>query len=325
MNDMFRWTLVAGLTLNFACSGGDGDEPVAEICDNNTDDDEDGDADCDDQDCSAEPACEEVPEDCDNGRDDDGDGDEDCDDSECRSEPECEEIEFFEPYAITIEGQFGYNGSEVVPGVGSDDAPIAISIVITIGDEALWTTGTGDECVYVLTPDSDILSLPLETWTVDGVTQSGFILPSADATLDTNCNDLNFDPEIWGPNFDDLVVAFDWGVAIGEASTSVKKAIADAVTSGDLTEEDVPNFLGAGMYFQLIGGTEDQGGLSPNHYGFGYEVDDGMKLLVNDADENINHVYDNVVTETGVPPVGFYVTASLGGFYATIFEYALEG
>jgi hypothetical protein len=319
MNDMFRWTLVAGLTLNFGCAGGEDTEVVGEICDNNTDDDGDGDADCDDQDCSADSACESVDEDCDNGRDDDGDGDEDCDDSECRNDAACEEIEYFEPFALTIEGQFGFDGTNVVAGIDADDEAIAISIVITLGDEDLWMTGTGNECVYVLALPGTA-TLPLETWTVDGTTQSGFILPSAEATLDTNCDDLDFDPEIWGTNFDELVLAFNWGVAIGDTTASVNKAIADAVKSGDLTEEDVPNFLGAGMFFELIGGTEEESAMNPAHYGFGYAVDEAMKLEVNDADENIPLVFDDVVTETGVPPRGFYVTASLGGFYATIFE-----
>ncbi|MAM47081.1 MAG: hypothetical protein CMJ91_10510, partial [Planctomycetes bacterium] len=52
---------------------------VAEICDNNRDDDLDGQVDCDDSDCARHNACQvEI---CGNGEDDDGDGAADCDDS----------------------------------------------------------------------------------------------------------------------------------------------------------------------------------------------------------------------------------------------------
>jgi hypothetical protein len=59
-----------------------------EICDNTTDDDLDGDTDCDDADCATDPAC--VPDEiCDNSTDDDLDGDTDCDDSDCAAYPAC--------------------------------------------------------------------------------------------------------------------------------------------------------------------------------------------------------------------------------------------
>jgi hypothetical protein len=63
--------------------------PPAEDCDNGTDDDGDGDVDCDDADCANDPACAPPAEDCDNGTDDDGDGDVDCDDADCANDPAC--------------------------------------------------------------------------------------------------------------------------------------------------------------------------------------------------------------------------------------------
>ena len=57
-------------------------------CSNGTDDDEDGLTDCDDPDCSDDPAC---PENCTNGVDDDADGDSDCDDTECAGIEPCVE------------------------------------------------------------------------------------------------------------------------------------------------------------------------------------------------------------------------------------------
>ncbi len=61
-----------------------------EDCDNDADDDGDGDADCADADCADAPACgTPSDEDCDNEVDDDGDGDVDCDDSDCAGQPGC--------------------------------------------------------------------------------------------------------------------------------------------------------------------------------------------------------------------------------------------
>ncbi len=62
---------------------------VAEICDNQQDDDGDGAVDCDDSDCAEDPACAPATEICDNQQDDDGDGAVDCDDSDCAEDPAC--------------------------------------------------------------------------------------------------------------------------------------------------------------------------------------------------------------------------------------------
>ena len=63
---------------------------VAEICDNNRDDDLDGQVDCDDSDCARHNACQvEI---CGNGEDDDGDGAADCDDSDCEAEEACQVV-----------------------------------------------------------------------------------------------------------------------------------------------------------------------------------------------------------------------------------------
>lgn len=57
-----------------------------EICDNDTDDNGDGNADCTDIQCSLEPACQEV---CDNTTDDNGNGDIDCADAQCIEDAGC--------------------------------------------------------------------------------------------------------------------------------------------------------------------------------------------------------------------------------------------
>ena len=65
--------------------------PVADEvdCFDGVDEDLDGDFDCADSDCAAEPACTEV---CDDGVDNDLDGDVDCGDDDCELDPACAEI-----------------------------------------------------------------------------------------------------------------------------------------------------------------------------------------------------------------------------------------
>jgi len=60
-----------------------------EDCQNSIDDDGDGHADCDDQDCWNLPACRGQFEDCLNGIDDDENGLTDCEDPACAGDPSC--------------------------------------------------------------------------------------------------------------------------------------------------------------------------------------------------------------------------------------------
>ncbi len=62
-----------------------------EDCTNGTDDDTDGNIDCNDADCAADPACTGTSEtQCTNSVDDDNDGNIDCDDSDCAADPACQ-------------------------------------------------------------------------------------------------------------------------------------------------------------------------------------------------------------------------------------------
>ncbi len=64
---------------------------TAENCTNGIDDDGDNAVDCNDLDCSSDPACGGSPENCTNGIDDDQDGLIDCDDQvDCSSDPSCQ-------------------------------------------------------------------------------------------------------------------------------------------------------------------------------------------------------------------------------------------
>jgi hypothetical protein len=71
-------------SLELLCPSGGGD---GENCFNGIDDDGDGDVDCDDSDCGADPYC--LDEECGNNLDDDGDGYVDCDDTECWGDASC--------------------------------------------------------------------------------------------------------------------------------------------------------------------------------------------------------------------------------------------
>ena len=69
------------------CSGEDGGGGC-EICDDGIDNDGDTYIDCNDFDCSGDPACpEEI---CDDGIDNDGEAYIDCDDDRKREEPACD-------------------------------------------------------------------------------------------------------------------------------------------------------------------------------------------------------------------------------------------
>jgi len=78
------WDTASPFTLQVTCQG------AVEDCDNGTDDDGDGQADCADPDCVSDPACQTAAEICANGLDDDGDGQTDCADADCADDPDCQ-------------------------------------------------------------------------------------------------------------------------------------------------------------------------------------------------------------------------------------------
>ncbi len=90
------YSAYTGVNLTVEAAGG-GDPPPPpdpEVCDDGADNDGDGDIDCADSDCAADPVCAPPPPDpevCDDGADNDGDGDIDCDDSDCTGDAACEE------------------------------------------------------------------------------------------------------------------------------------------------------------------------------------------------------------------------------------------
>ncbi|HHO54501.1 MAG TPA: hypothetical protein ENK18_27425 [Deltaproteobacteria bacterium] len=82
------YTTYSGATLTVSAAGAT--PPTPEVCDDGLDNDGDGDIDCVDADCAADPACAvPTPEVCDDGLDNDGDGDIDCVDTDCAADPVC--------------------------------------------------------------------------------------------------------------------------------------------------------------------------------------------------------------------------------------------
>ena len=78
--------------FNCASLSYDDGDCLSENCTNGSDDDNDGDVDCDDSECSNHSSCTTPSSEtnCTNGIDDDSDGDTDCDDSDCSNHSSCQ-------------------------------------------------------------------------------------------------------------------------------------------------------------------------------------------------------------------------------------------
>ena len=109
---------VGQMELTFSPGGG---TPV-ENCSNGADDDGDGAVDCDDTDCTSDPACTGGPvEDCTNGVDDDGDGAVDCLDTDCVGAPGCSSVAG-DDCTSAIDANDGLNPVDTLLATTSTDA-----------------------------------------------------------------------------------------------------------------------------------------------------------------------------------------------------------
>lgn len=167
----------------------DTDDPVLEVCDNGTDDDDDGAIDCDDTDCAKDPACVELDvEDCTDGIDNDADATIDCDDSDCAKDDACTA-----PVTeIDCENGLDDDGDSLID---CDDDDCA-------GDLACESPATEIECVDGLDNDGDKLvdcddidcaadpaciPEPVETLCADGIDDD------SDGLTDCDDSDCDFD------------------------------------------------------------------------------------------------------------------------------------
>lgn len=113
-------------------------------CADGRDDDGDGATDCDDSDCSTDPACSTpAREDCANGVDDDGDGAADCDDSDCAAAPACGEVSGHATVRVIIG-----------PATGIASIDVTIDHPLDVRQTAFRTADPG-RCLQVLVPPVD--------------------------------------------------------------------------------------------------------------------------------------------------------------------------
>ncbi len=91
INYFFQYQLLPRTAADFVVATNDSDceQASSEICDDDIDNDADGHTDCDDWDCSDDPACSETI--CDDGEDNDNDGLTDCQDDDCHGGGNCVE------------------------------------------------------------------------------------------------------------------------------------------------------------------------------------------------------------------------------------------
>ncbi|MGC4116555.1 MAG: PPC domain-containing protein [Myxococcales bacterium] len=150
----------------------------AEICDNTTDDDNDGNADCKDSDCQAETVCIEVN--CNDTLDNDADGMTDCADDQCALDSHCmvglTEVEPNDTFATANDFVDPFVGT--INPVGDEDW---IKIVVAVGGKvSIEVTDRGTDACANGDLDSN-----LEVYDSTG----------------TNMLDENDDIDMWGGNF----------------------------------------------------------------------------------------------------------------------------
>jgi hypothetical protein len=124
-----------------------------EVCDNSVDDDADGSADCDDDECFGVGPCGAEELNCSDAGDNDDDGDTDCDDTDCADDPMCGPYmavyEFF-AYDETMDLQG--NAAVFTPDAGDPNG--YLWTVSTITDFTV-SPGTGTESREIDLADDD--------------------------------------------------------------------------------------------------------------------------------------------------------------------------
>jgi hypothetical protein len=149
-------------------------------CGDGVDDDGDGDTDCEDTDCLANPACPEL--DCENGVDDDADGQTDCNDPDCFGIPTCI------PETNCVDG-IDNDGDTVTDCEDPDCALATVCQPETACADGLDNDGDGDaDCA-----DQDCAGLPICNTTGPEICGNGL---DDDGDGDEDCfdNDCAGDP-----------------------------------------------------------------------------------------------------------------------------------
>jgi|GEM_PF-1972505 len=226
----------SSFTLSVTCT------PLTEQdCSDGIDDDQDGQADCDDIDCLGSAACPEtvctdgidndadgfidcndvdcfgtitcIPEFlCDNGLDDDSDGDVDCDDSDCASDPNC-----VQPVSETVCNDGVDNDGDGLTDCADLDCAADINCAAEICDDGFDNDGDGDEDCF----DTDCVGFP--GCNVETLCANGFD-DDADGLADCNDSDCFGEPgcpTILFSSVDDDPNDFS-NVALGQNASSVQ-------------------------------------------------------------------------------------------------------
>jgi hypothetical protein len=187
-------------------------------CTDGADNDLDGDTDCADSDCDANPSCVETI--CDDGIDDDLDGDTDCDDSDCAGLADCPEAEICddsidndEDDAVDCADDDCFAAPNCVPA--GDDSLLPDTGQLTCRDEA------GNDLLAADCIDENDPCFGQDASYDTGCSPLDRFLSNGDGTVTDTCTDLvwqQFDdetPRMWCDALDycetlDLGGATDW-------------------------------------------------------------------------------------------------------------------
>ena len=206
------------------CSSSCEVETAPEDCAATGDEDGDGNADCADSDCAAEPACAATPEDCAATGDEDGDGSADCADSDCAAAPAC---------AATPEDCAAVGDED-----GDGDADCADSDCATVdGCFEVCDDGVdnnGDDTVDCLDPTCAD-AVVCESFCGDGVVDAGEGCDdgAANSDIDADACRNNCQPAFCGDGVFDAGEACDSGAANSDTEADACRTSCALAACGD--------------------------------------------------------------------------------------------
>lgn len=249
--------------------------------------------------------------DCDDGDDEDQDGAEDCEDSDCADSEDC----LFVPSFIAASGAFAYdatNDKVVSAIVGGQAAPPFIQIFIANADYE--TTGDDSDACTINLTYTGTADLALETWDNDDGSYAGFIMPEGEYDVETDCENL-------APDFgtaEDLASS-GWGVGLGPEAADLD--LSEVLDQSGVPESEWVYYAGGGFYWGMEG-------VPTEFSNFGYttaiQIDADGNLLNGDgeiastSDLQANDLAlieaADFVTDSGLPPTGYYSVGFLGGW-----------
>lgn len=205
--------------------------------------------------------------------------------------------EYFEPDFAGFAGFFAYDaatnqarGYQLPDGTA---APIVFVIDLSYGGA---TADNDDYCSFIWTTET---AVDLGSWVTaaDAVTDQsvyfGFTMP-ADATVQTDCGDWDFDPNVWGTNEELIatITGWEWGMGISNLPTATAADLEEAVIGGSDQANWDDNWddkvIGAGFHWGAI---NEDGGYLNWQFSRPLAVDENFAIQYDDA--NSNDLYDD--------------------------------